>query len=100
MFMLNINASGIVVSKQIKAPVNVKSLRSFPLRSRELWMQKMHTETLGWKSRFYAFRYRGEWLLCDAMAKHEPVTSIKDSPEARGAAEMWLMARERKHRES
>ncbi len=96
MFMLMLNAgSDQVVARQIKAPLNVRSLRSKPMRSQELWMEKMNAATVGFKARYYAFKYRGWWHLCDAYNHHTPIRSMRDGEGVKDAAEMWIMARER-----
>ncbi len=98
MFMLIWNPNSGLVSKQVRLAAPESTRRHNPMRSQRHWMEKMHLETLGWKSRFYAFRHCGRWHLCDALAKHEPLRSIDG--DARPGAEMWVMNRERQARDA
>lgn len=90
MFML-ICPEGKVLARQVRLPQPNSTAR--PKRTQRQWMEKMHLEALGWKVRYYAFRHGGDWHLCDALTKHEPIRSIKDGEQT--AAEMWLMMKER-----
>lgn len=96
MFVLLAIGGEPAVSRQVTLPINATTLRGKQWRSRALWMTKMAETARTWGVRYYAFRYMGQWHLCDQQ-RSEPIRSIPG--EARPGAEMWVFNRERKDRE-
>lgn len=93
MFMLILHKDE-VVSRAVTIPLNVTTLKGRPMRSRPQWMEAMNLKAVQLKVRYYAFRYRGEWHLCEAFGHHTPLRSYP-AAEGQDGAETWVFYRER-----